>query len=173
MTDPSVTRILYGGRTLLAQDDDGERVEGWADLAHESIRAMNHITSSGGAIPAPVAYSVLGNISGAAHMIIQLCEQLGRGLEKSLTEFDVYDRKGDPGESVAAAVAALQVARAHARSLGEALDAAQVAINSQGYNDAVTRAKEVKPRRHLHHLRGMMLGKTRHPVSYADLKDLA
>lgn len=135
MSDPRVTSVLYGDRTLLARDDNatGERIEGWADVAYEAIRGMNHITSSGDAIPAPVAYSVLGNISGAAHMLTQLCDQLGRGLERSLSEFDVYDDKRDPEASVAAAVDHLRTAQALAKQLGAALGDAQVEINSQGY----------------------------------------
>lgn len=129
-----ITRTLYNDRTLLSEEDaDGNQAPGWADLAYESIRAMNHITNTGEAIPAPVAYSVLGNISGAAHMLTQLCRQLERGLKESLAELDVYDDKGDPADSIAIAGANLHQAAELASSLGDALGAAQVAINSQGY----------------------------------------
>lgn len=132
-----ITRLLYSDRTLLSEYDPetGEDREGWADLAHEAIRAMNHLTNSPHAIPAPVAYRVLGNLSGIAHMLPQLCEQLTRGLAKSLSEFDVYDTKRDATESVSDAVSNLEQAAANARTLADRLDAAQVAINSQGYEE--------------------------------------
>lgn len=134
MTDAHVTKVLYGDRTLTGHDDaDGERVEGWADVAYEAIRAMNHITNTADGIPAPVAYSVLGNLTGVAGMLPQLLEQLASGLERSLTEFDVYDHKREPAESVAAAQEALRTGRALASQLSDALSRAQVEINSQGW----------------------------------------
>lgn len=135
-----VERVLYSDRTLLSQYDDETREDqpGWADVAHEAIRAMNHITNSTGGqgIPAPVVYSVLGNLSGVAGMLPQLVDQLASGLGESLDAFNVYDNKRDPADSVAEAVEALAEAGVHAQRAAAALSRAQVAINSQGYNDA-------------------------------------
>lgn len=134
----TIERVLYGDRTITRHYDDatGDSVDGWADVAYEAVRAMNHITNSAHPIPAPVAYSVLGNVSGMAGMLPQLCDQLVRGLEASLTaaDFEIYDNNGEPAASVAAAQADLERAAALARQAAEAFAAAQVAINSQGYN---------------------------------------
>lgn len=143
----NIERTLYTGtlpsmntdRPLTSSYDErtGESVDGWADIAHEAVRAMNHITSSGGGgegIPAPVAYTVLGNLSGMAEMLPQLFRQLANGLQTSLDNFDVYDHKQDPQVSAIEAGTHLENAVAHAQRLADELSAAQVAINSQGYN---------------------------------------
>jgi hypothetical protein len=134
-----IERVLYGDRTIGNYDNPatGESEPGWADLAYESIRAMNHITmgTGGEGIPAPVVYGALGNLAGMAHMLPQLMEQLANGLATSLEHFDVYDNKQEPSLSVQAAAEQLANAGVHAMRMAEALSAAQVAINSQGYND--------------------------------------
>lgn len=141
-----IERVTYHGtlpsdpteRTLTrsyGDDDRGER-DGWADIAHEAVRAMNHITSSPGdeGIPAPVVYSALGNLASVAQMLPQLFRQLANGLETSLEHFDVYDDKGDPRLSALTAGTHLQNAVTHAQRMAEELGSAQTAINSQGYN---------------------------------------
>lgn len=133
----AVERSLYGDRTILNRynDDTGETTEGWADLAHEAVRAMNHLTifvDEG--IPAPVVYSVLGNVAGLAGMLPQLCTQLANGLAKSLDHFDVYDTKQEPAITAQEAGELLGTAAALAAQLADALNAAQSAVNSQGYN---------------------------------------
>lgn len=129
-----VTRRLHGGRALTGHDDpDGEHVAGWPDVAYEALRAINHLTL-GGAIPAPVVYEVLGNLKGVGHMLPQALSQLGTGLTASLEAFDVYDHKGDPADNVTQARAYLLEAAEKSRELGELLEAAQGAINSQGYH---------------------------------------
>lgn len=136
----NVERILYGDRTLNRYYDDAtdESKEGWADIAHEAVRAMNHITSGtrGQGIPAPVAYATLGNLRGMADMLPQLFEQLSRGLVQSLDNFNVYDRKQDATASVEEAGRALLAATAAAEQMAAALSAAQVALNSQGYEES-------------------------------------
>lgn len=135
-----IERVLYSDRTLGNYENPatGETEPGWADLAYEAIRGMNHITGGGAAydqgIPAPVVYRVLGNLSGMAHMLPQLMEQLANGLTRSLDHFDVYDNKQEPSLSVQAAAELLANAGVHAMRMADALAAAQVAINSQGYN---------------------------------------
>lgn len=132
-------------RTLVRSWDEetNESIDGWADVAHEAVRAMNHITNSAAAVPAPVAYSVLGNVAGLAQMLPQLFEQLANGLQHSLDVFDVYDRKGDPRLSVIAAGEQLQAARLHAQRMAECLEAAQIAINSQGYNESAEHSADL------------------------------
>lgn len=135
-----IEAVLYGDRTIGASDNPqtGESEPGWADIAYEAIRALNHITGGGTAydegIPAPVVYRALGNLAGLAHMLPQLVEQLANGLARSLDHFDVYDNKQEPALSVQAAGEHLANAGVHAMRLAEALSAAQVDINSQGYN---------------------------------------
>ena len=103
-----------------------------ADAAYEAIRTLNHGTYR--TIPAPLAYSLLGNLAGAGHGLAQLLGQINTGLSKSLTEYDVYDRNRDPAESVDMTAEALDSAAELAAQLGELLSTAQGAINLQGYN---------------------------------------
>ncbi len=94
MTAIDVDRRVYGGRNLTGyRDDDGEHA-GWPEVAYEAIRAINHLTL-GGAMPAPLVYSILGNLKGVGHMLPQGLDQLGRGLEASLSAYDVTE--SDPG----------------------------------------------------------------------------
>lgn len=63
-------------------------------------------------------------------------EQLGAGLERSLHEFDVYDRRREPAVSVAQARVLLQAAAQAAAQLGSVLKEAQSVIAEQGYRTA-------------------------------------
>ncbi|WP_020393448.1 hypothetical protein [Kribbella catacumbae] len=103
-----------------------------ADDAYEAVRALNHGTFR--TIPAPLAYSLLGNLNNVGYGISQLTEQIATGLEGSLTEYDVYDNNRDPAESVATAASLLRSAAVHAKEIGRLLSEAQTAINLQGYN---------------------------------------
>lgn len=102
-------------------------------MAYESIRAINHLTNHGAAIPAPVLYRVLGEMKGVGSLMPQALDQLGQGLRSSLTQFDVYDHSGDPATNVARAQGLLEEAAAAARQLGALLEQAQSAIADQGY----------------------------------------
>jgi hypothetical protein len=104
-----------------------------ADDAAERIRSINHLTG-GGAMPAPLVYDILGNLKNVGHRLPQALEQIAAGLEQSLTEYDLYDGPGKtPADSVAAAAVRLRLAARLAGELGRELDAAQEAINEQGY----------------------------------------
>ena len=127
-----VDNLLYGGRSLVGFTDEGERVAGWPEVAYEAIRAINHLTGHG-PIPAPTVYRVLGDLKGVGHLLPQALEQLCRGLQASLTAFDVYDHRRDPAESVSDAVALLVRAARKAADLGQLLEDAQAAISEQGY----------------------------------------
>ena len=131
-TTVDVENLLYGGRTLVGYTEEGERVAGWAEVAFESIRAINHLTLHG-PIPAPTAYRILGDLKGVGHLLPQAMEQLARGLQASLEAFDVYDRRREPAESVSDAVALLVRASRKATDLGQLLEDAQAAIADQGY----------------------------------------
>lgn len=131
---PRIENLIHNGRTLTGYtDDEGEHI-GWPEVAYEAIRAINHLTFSE-PIPAPTLYRILGELKGVGHLLPQALQQLGSGLTKSLDEFDIYDNKRDPADSVALAREHLAVAAAAAAALGSALEEAQTAINSQGIND--------------------------------------
>jgi hypothetical protein len=115
-----------------ATEDEEPQVVQHADAAYEAIRAINHLTYT--TYPAPVVYRTLGNLKGVGHLLPQALGQLGAGLERSLSEYDVYeDDGGDPAESVALARAYLEEAAALAGQVGELLEKAQAALNRQGY----------------------------------------
>ncbi|MBK8463499.1 MAG: hypothetical protein IPL36_10825 [Nigerium sp.] len=112
--------------------EEGERVAGWPEVAYESIRAINHLTGHV-PIPAPTLHQVLGDLKGVGHLLPQALEQLARGLRASLVEFEVYDHRREPGESVAEAIGLLCRAARKAADLGQLLEDAQAAISEQGY----------------------------------------
>ena len=128
-----VENLLYGGRTLVGHTEDGERIAGWPEVAHEAIRAINHLTAHS-PIPAPTAYRILGDLKGVGHLLPQALEQLCRGLQASLEAFDVYDHRRDPAASVSDAIALLARAARKAAELGQLLEDAQAAISEQGYH---------------------------------------
>lgn len=130
-TVTNIENLLYGGRTLVGSTEEGERVAGWPEVAHEAIRAINHLTGHG-PIPAPTVYRILGDLKGVGHLLPQALEQLCRGLQASLATFDVYDHRRDPAESVMDAVALLVRASRKAADLGQLLEDAQAAISEQG-----------------------------------------
>jgi hypothetical protein len=108
-----------------------------ADDAYEAVRAINHATINRTAIPAPEVYRVLGSLKLVGHGLDQALSQLGAGLGRSLDHYDVYEDDGaDPLVSVVQAVDLLTEARAHALTLGQLLERAQVALNRQGYRDS-------------------------------------
>ncbi|WP_454228154.1 hypothetical protein [Propioniciclava flava] len=128
-----VKNLLHDGRCLVGYDDHGEYVASWPEVARESIRAINHLTSHG-PIPAPTAYRILGDLKGVGHLLPQALERLCRGLQASLEVFDVYDHRRDPAASVSDAVALLCRAARKASDLGQLLEDAQAAISEQGYH---------------------------------------
>ena len=115
---------------------DRTSIELDAQEAYEAIRSINHATIfTGDGIPAPVVYRVLGfPQSAAGYGMAQALGQLARGLERSLSTFDVYEDDGrDPADSVAHAVNALTDAADLLQHVGPLLDNAQAAISRQGY----------------------------------------
>jgi hypothetical protein len=77
---------------------------------------------------------VLGNLKGVGNLLPKALRQLTAGLTASLDAFDGYDDNGEPSESVAKARGAILAAAEHAKQLGDLLEQAPCAINSQGYN---------------------------------------
>jgi hypothetical protein len=103
--------------------------------AYDAVRAINHLAL--GAIPAPVAYDVLGNLKCVGHMLPQAFHQIGHGLIKSLCEYDVYDDCSDPAMNVHLACSYLAEASQKAAEMGRLLEAAQSAISRQGYRNPI------------------------------------
>lgn len=115
---------------MITPSDERPEVVQHAEQAYEAIRAINHLTRS--AYPAPVVYEVLGELKGLG--LPQACRQLADGLQRSLSEYDVYEDDGsDPTRSVDVAQGYLNDAAALASQVGELLAKAQNAINRQGY----------------------------------------
>jgi len=125
--------------------EDQPRVVQLADDAYQSIRAIDHIP--GGPLPAPLLYSVLGNLKLVGDVLPQALSQLGNGLQQSLSAYEVYEDNPevDPATSVTAARALLDHAGAHAARLGQLLDEAQSAIAGRGYREPIPSASEADP----------------------------
>lgn len=104
-----------------------------AEIAYEAVRRINHIT--GGPMPAPLLYSVLGYLKQVGHGLPQALRQLADGLVFSLDVYEVYEDDGaDPAVSVEEAAEALRAAAGLAAQCGVLLEQAQSAISRQGYN---------------------------------------
>jgi hypothetical protein len=104
-----------------------------ADEAAEAVRAINHLTITGPALPAPSAYEVLGCLKLVGYGLSQANHQLAARLSDSASMFELYECDGrDPGDSISAAVTALQRAAEHAQAVGVLLDKAQSSIAGQG-----------------------------------------
>ena len=117
----------------MSTDEETPPVVQHADDAYEAIRAINHLTL-GGSTPAPLVYSILGNLKGVGHMLPQALTQLAAGLSRSLVTHDVYEDDGrDPVQSVATATDHLTRAAELAAQIGVELERAQSAISGQGY----------------------------------------
>ncbi|MFC5185828.1 hypothetical protein [Actinomadura harenae] len=101
------------------------------DLA-ENVRQLNHATAAPLGLTQPgTVYTVLGNLTSAAHGLDQTLDQLNTFL---LEAEQAGSLNHDNGLPVTGALAdcskALTAARNHARDLGAALGQAQVAINA-------------------------------------------
>lgn len=118
---------------------DRTSIELDAETAYEAVRSINHATVfTGDGIPAPVVYRVLGFLQSAGgYGLAQALGQIARGLERSLSTYNVYEDDGrDPADSVARAVNALTDAANLLQQVGPLLDDAQAAISRQGYRTA-------------------------------------
>lgn len=101
---------------------------------YESVRAICGMSQTH---PAPTVYQVLVNLKHATGpTLAQALRQLAHGLERSLSEYDVYEEDGsNPIGSTDMAAAHLLEAAALADLLGECLAKAQIAIAGQGFRD--------------------------------------
>ena len=107
-----------------------------ADDAYEAVRSINHLTHGDYPLPAPLVYSILGNLKMLGNSLPQACQQLAAGLGLSLDTHVVYEDDGrDPVQSVATATDHLTRAAQLAEQLGTELANAQSAISKQGYRE--------------------------------------
>lgn len=84
--------------------------------------------------PAPVIYALVGNLKSAGgYTLAEALQNLANGLQASLKTHDVYDDGGDAAANADQAAAELKAAARLAEQIGRHLDAAQTAINRQGY----------------------------------------
>lgn len=117
----------------MTEEHQNPKVVQHAGDAYEALRAIAHIASD---YPAPLAYSMLGNLKNVGYALDTVLGKIAYGLEASLERYDVYDSEGkDPAHSVATANQHLKRAAELAQQLAQELEAAQTAINTQGYRD--------------------------------------
>ena len=117
--------------------DDRPNVVQNPDDSYESTRAVARAVNTATAVPAPLAYEILGNLKGVAYALSEVGNSLGPGLRRSLDAYDVYDNNRAPADSVTMAQAALEQAAQHLEKAGALFDEAQVAINLQGYKTSI------------------------------------
>ena len=133
-TNETVDVTVDPDRTDRVADRVADRENELASTAYEAIRAINHLTIDGKAIPAPEVYTLLGSLKCLGWSLDQALRQISRALAKSLTVYAVYeDEGGNPEESVAYAMDSLRTAAEHASQIGRLLEAAQTDISRQGY----------------------------------------
>ena len=72
----NVENLLYGSRSLVGFTEEGDYVSSWPELTHESLRAINHLTSHG-PIPAPTLYRVLGELKGIVAAFVRALRPRG------------------------------------------------------------------------------------------------
>lgn len=122
----------------------GERVREAAnkacDTADTLARAANG--NSGGVIPAPVAYDLLGNVKVLLWKIREVTEFLPTGVFNSLEDerLTIYDRgpngqDRDPVKQFAIAADRLEQLTDLLGEAAGAAEGAQVALNGQGWNE--------------------------------------
>lgn len=106
-----------------------------ANMAYESIRAINHLTITPRPIPAPEMYRILGNLMCLGYALDQAVRQLGRALQLSLNTYDVYETDGaNPATRAWWAIGDMEAAAEHAGQMGELLETAQSDLARQAYN---------------------------------------
>lgn len=95
------------------------------------------------AIPAPVAYDLLGSVKVLLWYLQEVTEFLPTGVAHSLTDnrLAIYDRgpsggDRDPAGQLALATDALQTLQRNLSDAAAAAEAAQTALNGQGWNSA-------------------------------------
>ena len=129
--------------TLAQLEQQSDRMIDAANQAHAAVEDLARAANgnAGHVIPGPTAYDLLGNLSSLLWQLDEVAEFLPTGLRNSLNDerITVVDRDFNTGE-VRDAAAQIDLAAKHLAELHAALQtaaaaagAAQVAINSQGW----------------------------------------
>lgn len=124
---------------------DYDRVHDVANDAREATEQIARAANGNSirVLPAPAVYELLGNVKVILWHLREAAEYLPRGLAHSLSDgaIEVYDRDPGTGEPRDAAVQ-VQIASdelaelvASLTAAARAAEAAQTAINSQGYRE--------------------------------------
>ena len=125
---------------LIDQNEEQREVaDRFCDATHALARVANG--NAGRVFPGPTAYDLLGDLGSALGYLAEVVEFLPQGVQNSLTDgrITVYDEvfwsgeKRDPAAQAAIAANHLAELLEHLRAAGLAADAAQVALNGQGY----------------------------------------
>ncbi len=113
------------------------------DAATQACNASQDFAraANGNIIPAPTAYDLLGNIKVLLHNVQEITDHTPRGLAASLNDprIEIYDRNDftgeqrEPAEQVAVVIEQLRALTAALAAAATHAEAAQSAINSQGY----------------------------------------
>lgn len=108
------------------------------------IRALNHLLSNGGYLPAPTLYRMMGDLSSLLHGLDQALPAMGDALARSLDEpsITVYNSDGpdpretapDPRETVEHARGLLARAAERVGHAAHVVGMAHTVIAVQGYN---------------------------------------
>ena len=127
-------------KDLIDQNDrQCEVADRFCEAAHALARVANG--TGGRVIPGPTAYDLLGNLKLALACLAEVVDFLPRGVRHSLTDerIRVYDEDFLTGEqrdpAAQASIAATHLADLlnHLTAANRAAEAAQAALNSQGY----------------------------------------
>ncbi len=123
----------------------GDRVRERADHACAAGDGLARVANgtNGHVIPAPVAYDLLGSVKVLLWYLQEVTEFLPTGVAHSLTDnrLAIYDRgpsggDRDPAGQLALATDALQALQRNLSDAAAAAEAAQTALNGQGWNSA-------------------------------------
>lgn len=120
-------------------DEQRELADRLCDAAQALARSANG--NSGRVMPAPTAYDLLGNLKTALDHLSEVAAFMPDGVRNSLTDerITVYDQdfwtgeKRDASQQVTFEAHHLKELLTHLEAACVAADAAQVALNSQGY----------------------------------------
>jgi hypothetical protein len=115
--------------------DEERTITDDANDAYDIVKNMCHSLPVNA--PAPLVYSVLGNLKLASgYMMRDLLAGMVSGMSRSLIDFDNYvwgDDDASPAEAIAKANAHLETAIRLAAQLGDELSSAQAEISMVGY----------------------------------------
>ena len=140
--------------TLDSLISHGERVRAASDEACEASRDLARAANgtSGHVVPGPVAYDLLGNLKVLLWSLREVAIPTGVANSLSDERIVVYDRgpegdDRDPKEQLIRARAALEQMASALADAAACAEAAQVALNGQGWRSLVEKESRLKAAR--------------------------